>query len=90
MIQGTDGNFYGTTAGGGAFGAGAVFKVTPAGVESILYSFAGGGANGATPQSLIQEQRRWLPQHGATCPGRLRPVLAGVWNHFSSSPRPGF
>lgn len=35
------GNLYGTTTWGGAFGMGAVFKVTPSGQESILHSFSG-------------------------------------------------
>jgi uncharacterized repeat protein (TIGR03803 family) len=39
------GNLYGTTAGGGANGAGAVFELTPAGGgkwnESVIYSFTG-------------------------------------------------
>lgn len=49
LIQALDGNFYGTASGGGAHGAGTVFKVTLAGVESIVYSF---GANGAGDGSL--------------------------------------
>ena len=43
LIQGSDGNFYGTTFAGGAFASGAIFKVTPAGAETILYSFCSGG-----------------------------------------------
>lgn len=39
LIQGTDGNFYGTTAVGGTNGSGTIFKITPAGVETVLYSF---------------------------------------------------
>ena len=60
LIQGSDGNFYGTTSGGGncgaPFGCGTVFKITPAGVETVLYSFAGpAGSDGAQPQGgLIQ------------------------------------
>ncbi len=38
-IQGRDGNLYGTTGSGGAFGAGGVYVVTQAGTESVLYSF---------------------------------------------------
>ena len=40
LIQGTDGNFYGTTYGGGANGNyGTIFKVTPTGALTTLYSF---------------------------------------------------
>jgi len=49
LIQGSDGNFYGTTYGGGANGDGSVFKLTPNGSETLLYSFAGGTADGANP-----------------------------------------
>ena len=41
LIQATDGNFYGTTYGGGAAGSGTVFKMTPAGALTTLYSFSG-------------------------------------------------
>jgi uncharacterized repeat protein (TIGR03803 family) len=53
LIQGSDGNFYGTTLGGGAHDAGTVFKLTPEGVETILYSFTG-GSDGAEALGLIQ------------------------------------
>jgi uncharacterized repeat protein (TIGR03803 family) len=39
LIQGTDGNFYGTAAYGGANGVGVVFRITPAGTLTTLYSF---------------------------------------------------
>jgi uncharacterized repeat protein (TIGR03803 family) len=39
LIQGTDGNFYGTTYGGGTSGHGTVFRMTPAGIVKTLYSF---------------------------------------------------
>ena len=42
-IQSTDGNFYGVTAGGGTGGHGTIYKITPAGVETVLYSFCGTG-----------------------------------------------
>jgi uncharacterized repeat protein (TIGR03803 family) len=54
LIQGGDGNFYGTTKSGGAYGYGTVFKITPAGVETVLYSFFG-GLDGIGPSGgLIQ------------------------------------
>jgi uncharacterized repeat protein (TIGR03803 family) len=44
LIQGTDGNFYGTTNGGGAIGGGTVFKITPTGTLTTLYSFCSQGS----------------------------------------------
>ena len=54
LVQGSDGNFYGTTTGGGANnGKGTVFKITPSGALTTLYSFA--GSDGAFPQAgLVQ------------------------------------
>lgn len=39
------GNLYGTTNGGGAHGAGVIFKVDPGGNEAVLYNFCPGGGN---------------------------------------------
>jgi uncharacterized repeat protein (TIGR03803 family) len=61
LIQAADGNFYGTTAYGGAYdgpnGGGTVFKITPAGTLTSLYSFCAqiGCPDGNSPTaSLIQ------------------------------------
>ena len=53
LVQGSDGNFYGTTSGGGAYGNGTIFKITPSGTMTILHSFAGGEGNGVVAP-LIQ------------------------------------
>jgi uncharacterized repeat protein (TIGR03803 family) len=42
LITDKAGNFYGTTLLGGTHGAGTVFKLSPKGVETTLYSFANG------------------------------------------------
>lgn len=39
IVQGRDSNMYGSGAACGGHGAGAIFKISPAGVESVLYSF---------------------------------------------------
>jgi uncharacterized repeat protein (TIGR03803 family) len=39
LVQGLDGNFYGTTNQGGANNSGTVYKITPAGELTTLYSF---------------------------------------------------
>jgi uncharacterized repeat protein (TIGR03803 family) len=57
LVQGRDGNFYGTTSAGGAAGSGTVFKMTPAGTLAVLYSFctAPRCADGSEPQAgLVQ------------------------------------
>ncbi len=54
LLQASDGNFYGTSVHGGAYGAGTVFMVTAQGSELVLHSFGGAG-DGQTPfGSLIQ------------------------------------
>lgn len=64
LIQGTDGNFYGTTDLGGFsnfpdcrfYGCGTVFKITPKGNFTTLYNFCSRKdcVDGATPYWLIQ------------------------------------
>ncbi|MES2661052.1 MAG: choice-of-anchor tandem repeat GloVer-containing protein [Verrucomicrobiota bacterium] len=44
LVQGSDGDFYGTTTNGGVPGHGTVFKMTPAGVKTTLVEFTGDGA----------------------------------------------
>ena len=41
LVQGTGGNFYGTTAAGGAYNLGTVFKIAAAGTLTTLHSFDG-------------------------------------------------
>jgi uncharacterized protein (TIGR03437 family) len=55
LLQAADGNVYGTTYTGGPFNEGTVFKLTPAGVLTVLYTFNSNVTDGALPQSgLIQ------------------------------------
>ena len=60
LVQGSDGYFYGTTEFGGTFysssygGYGTVFRISPSGALTTLYSFTGGN-DGAYPQAgLVQ------------------------------------
>jgi uncharacterized repeat protein (TIGR03803 family) len=57
LTLGTNGNFYGTTYGGGANGYGMAFVMTPAGVESTLYSFCSlpNCADGSFPYGGLAE-----------------------------------
>ena len=57
LIQATNGDFYGTTAGGGAYKSGTVFEITPSGTLTTVYSFCAqsGCADGEYPSAgLIQ------------------------------------
>src|ERR1043166_2581031 len=47
LVQGTNGDFYGTTYSGGTSNRGTVFKITSSGTLLTLFSF--GGTNGANP-----------------------------------------
>jgi uncharacterized repeat protein (TIGR03803 family) len=56
MIRDSAGNLYGTTADGGTYFSGTVFKLEQAGTETTLYSFTG-GSDGAYPYAgLIQDR----------------------------------
>src|SRR6187402_1268561 len=46
LIQGSDGNFYGTTYNGGSTGCGTVFEMTPAGDVTVLHWFKDGSVVG--------------------------------------------
>lgn len=52
LVQASDGNLYGTTQTGGTYDDGTVFRITPGGVETVLYSFAGGN-DGVYPMSAL-------------------------------------
>jgi uncharacterized protein (TIGR03437 family) len=57
LIQGTDGNFYGTGAAGGTVSPtdGTFFKMTPAGAETVLYSFGSSAKDALNPTgNLVQ------------------------------------
>jgi uncharacterized repeat protein (TIGR03803 family) len=53
VVQGFDGNFYGTTTGGGPYRSGTVFKITSSGALTTLYSFCALAtcADGSFPES---------------------------------------
>ena len=54
LVQGSDGNFYGTTIEGGTNGFnGTVFKITPYGALTSLYSFRGGNDGGFPAAALV-------------------------------------
>ena len=55
LVQGSDGNFYGTTVNGGTNSDGTVFRISPSGSYSNLYSFGGPPTDGQNPRAgLVQ------------------------------------
>jgi uncharacterized repeat protein (TIGR03803 family) len=68
VILDAAGNLYGTTTnGGGAANAGVVFKVDPAGHESVLYTFSGGRDGANSSAALIRDSAGNL--YGTTSSG---------------------
>src|ERR1035441_6913890 len=58
LVQATNGDFYGTTDGGGSNNGGTVFKITPSGTLTTLYTFCSqsGCTDGASPNAgLVQD-----------------------------------
>lgn len=53
LVQGSDGNLYGTTRQGGNYGYGTIFKITPNGNLTTLAHF--NGQNGRFPQTALIE-----------------------------------
>lgn len=52
LVQGPDGNFYGTASADGSNDFGSIFRVTPAGAVTNIYSFTG-NSDGGTPYGAL-------------------------------------
>ncbi len=57
LVMDKEGNLYGTTGGGGYYGYGTVFKMTPSGTETILYHFGRTKKGGYYPSSLVLDKK---------------------------------
>jgi uncharacterized repeat protein (TIGR03803 family) len=68
IIGDSAGNLYGTTNGGGASGAGVVFKVDLSGSETVLHSFTG-GADGGYPLWVVLARDSAGDLYGTTSSG---------------------
>ncbi len=92
LVQGTDGNFYGTTVDGGAnssstcpYGCGTLFQITAAGKLTTLYSFCSqtNCADGAGPTGLTQATNGTF--YGTTVFGGTSGCTDGCGTVFSLS-----
>jgi uncharacterized repeat protein (TIGR03803 family) len=57
LVQGRDSNFYGTTEQGGTRGFGTVFRISPSGNYTSLYSFGSSATDGANPRAKLVQGR---------------------------------
>ena len=71
MTLGSDGNFYGTTRGGGKSGIGTVFKLTSNGALTTLYTFSTGHLIFSGEREFLHNLRRSL-SFCRSGPGRLK------------------
>jgi uncharacterized repeat protein (TIGR03803 family) len=89
LMLATDGNFYGTTGGGGISGScggtgcGTIFKITTGGAFTVLHSFA--GPEGSYPSGLIEASDGNL--YGTTSGGGSGSIcVAGCGTIFTMTP----
>lgn len=82
LIRDSKGNLYGTTIIDGAYSYGTVFKISPAGKETVLYSFKGTGGDGATPAApLVRDAAGNLygtTEYGGNFGGACRAFGCGI------------
>ena len=83
LVQGSDGNFYGTSSSGAFYYSGTVFKISPSGSFTILYTF--GMPTGAGPEApLVQGSDGNF--YGTTTAGGEGDCEAGCPTIFKISP----
>lgn len=80
LVQGTDGDFYGTTSRGGEKGLGTIFKITPKGLLTTLHEFQGPALNGLNPQGAL------VQGSDGNFYGTLQNGVAGLGSVFRVSP----
>lgn len=87
LIHATDGNFYGTTSEGGVNGDGSIFRMSPTGALTSIYSFCSESAcaDGANPMgALVQATDGNL--YGTTLNGSVfRITLSGKFTTLSGT-----
>ena len=82
LVQGNDGNYYGTTWSGGSFGYGVAFQITPTGTLTVLHNMNGTSDGGYPEAGLIQAADGTF--YGVNSGGRRRKQLR---NDFKNQPK---
>ncbi len=77
LVQGSDGNFYGTTSSGGSNSKGMIFRVSPSGLETNLYSFGGSSNDGQEP-AAAPVQGSDGKFYGTTQEGGIHGIIFGT------------
>src|ERR1022692_4291124 len=87
LVQGTDRDFYGTTAAGGANGYGTIFKITRSGTLTTLYSFCSqsGCTDGKNPLAGLAQATNG-DFYGTTQQGGANCVPDGCGTVFKITP----
>ena len=78
LVRDTAGNLYGTTVVGGTSNSGVVFKLSPTGTETVLYSFSGGADGGQPVAGLVRDAAGSL--YGTTRGGGSSACSLGAGN----------
>jgi uncharacterized repeat protein (TIGR03803 family) len=86
LTRDASGNLYGTTFLGGTFGAGVLFKVSPTGTETVLYTFTG-GPDGGNPFGAVLVRDSSGNLYGTTGGGGSTACLFGCGVVFKLTPQ---
>lgn len=82
-LQGDDGNFYGTTTGGGTYGGGTVYQLKPDGTLTVLHSFLN-PTDGNTPYAPLVKGSDGA-FYGTTYNGTITTSCCGVVYRITAS-----
>lgn len=76
IVRDSQGNIYGTTQGGGQFGMGVLYRVSPSGMETVLHNFGSSTNDGQGPAGLVADNEGNL--YGATMAGGTHHAPGGA------------